>query len=136
MFQWLPGLDDDEDEEEDDGEVKAIKAKRGAPARTSRGLRNKPLMDKKLMKQREGKLKDRRAKKAGDDVIKDKKGRGETEEPDEAGDDEENEESVSRKSKRLEEQKKKKKTQKGWVNLFTNSLSRQLSIELISWGFC
>lgn len=114
MFQWLPGLDDEEDEEEDDGEVKAVKSKRGAAAPTSRGLRNKPLMDKKLMKQREGKLKDRRAKKAGDDVIKDKKGRGETEEPDEVGDeDEENEESVPRKSKRLDEQKKKKKTQKG-----------------------
>lgn len=113
MFQWLPGLDDEDDEEEDDGAVKAVKSKRGAGARTSRGLRNKPLMDKKLMKQREGKLKDRRAKKAGD-VMKDKKGRGETEESDEVGDeDEENEESVPKKIQQLEGQKKKKNPQKG-----------------------
>lgn len=119
MFWWLPDLDEEEDEEEDDdGEVKGVKSKRGATARASRGLRNKPLSDKKLMKRREGKLKDRRAKKASDDVIKDKKGRDKTEEPDEEGDEhEENKESVLKKNTRLE-QKEKKKTQKGWVVSF------------------
>lgn len=110
MFWWLPDLDEEEDEEEDDdGEVKGVKSKRGATARASRGLRNKPLSDKKLMKRREGKLKDRRAKKASDDVIKDKKGRDKTEEPDEEGDEhEENKESVLKKNTRLEQKEKKK----------------------------
>lgn len=116
MFWWLPDLDDEEDEEEDDdGVIKRVKSKRGATVRASRGLRNRPLPDKKLIKQREGKLKERRAKKDSDDGVKDKKQRDKTEIPHKAeGDkDEEKKESVPMKDKRLEEQKAKKKTQKG-----------------------
>ncbi|XP_068605273.1 uncharacterized protein [Brachionichthys hirsutus] len=50
VSRWLPGLDD----------ITGWQSKRGA---TSSGLRNRPLLDKKLLKQREGKLKHRRAKK-------------------------------------------------------------------------
>lgn len=116
MFWWLPDLDDEEDEEEDDdGVVKRVKTKRGATAHASRGLRNRPLPDKKLIKQREGKLKERRAKKDSDDGVKDKKESDKKEVPDKAdGDkDEEKNEAVPMKNKRLEEQKAKKKTQRG-----------------------
>lgn len=83
-------------------------------ARGSRGIRNKPMPDKKLMKRREGKLKDRRAKRDSGDVTKDKRGKKVEEEPEEAGDeDEENEASAPIKNKRLDEQKEKKKTRKG-----------------------
>lgn len=115
MFWWLPDLDDEDDEEEDDdGVVRRVKSKRGATARPSRGLRNRPLPDKKLIKQREGKLKERGAKKDRDDGVKDKKERDKTQVPDKAeGDkDEEKKEAVAMKNKRLEEQKAKKKTQR------------------------
>ncbi|KAM8727229.1 uncharacterized protein AB9X84_001011 isoform 1-T1 [Acanthopagrus schlegelii] len=119
MLWWLPDLDDDEDDEEEgeDGEVKRGKSKRGAAAQTSRGLRNKPLPVKNLMRKREGKLKHRRAKKGKDEEIKDKKEKDKTEEPKEAADDEEkeegNKEAVPKKNKKSEEQKEKKKTQTG-----------------------
>lgn len=45
--------------------------------------------DKKLMKRREGKLKDRRAKRDSGDVTKDKRGKKVKEEPEEAGDEDE-----------------------------------------------
>ncbi|XP_069366944.1 junctional sarcoplasmic reticulum protein 1 [Paralichthys olivaceus] len=118
MFWWLPDLDDDEDEEEDDDEVevKRGRAKRGAMARTSRGLRNRPLLDKKLTKQRDGKLKDRRARKARDEETKDKR-ESDKQEPEEAvrGEDEDqgDDEIVPEKNKRLEEKREKKKSQKG-----------------------
>ncbi|KAM9350193.1 uncharacterized protein ABDE67_009905 isoform 2-T2 [Symphorus nematophorus] len=125
MFWWLPDLDDEEDEEDEDdnGEVKRGRSVRGATGRASRGLRNKPLPDKKLMKRREGKLKDRRAKKDRDEEVKGKKKRDKTEEPEEEEEvvdeeeeeveDEGNDEDVPKKSKKLEEKKAKKKTQKG-----------------------
>ncbi|XP_034558521.1 junctional sarcoplasmic reticulum protein 1 isoform X2 [Notolabrus celidotus] len=113
MFSWLPDLDDEDEEEEeeddaDSGEVKNVKSK----TRSAKGLRNKPLPDKKLMKQREGKLKVRRAKKTGDEETKEKKERDKTDEPDEEADDEdveEEEEAVPKKPTK----KDKKKTQKG-----------------------
>ncbi|XP_007574577.1 junctional sarcoplasmic reticulum protein 1 [Poecilia formosa] len=87
MFWWLPDLDDeDEDEEDDDEEIKRRKSKRGVTRRTSRGLRNRPLPEKKLLKQRDGKLKDRRARKARANKIKDKRGRARKEDPEEAAD--------------------------------------------------
>nr|XP_046265431.1 stress response protein NST1 [Scatophagus argus] len=119
MFWWLPDLDDEEDEDDDDdddGEVKRVKPKRRTTAQASRGLRNKPLLDNKLMKRRIGKLKDRRAKKARDEEIKDKKERGKAEDPIEAADEDEDEgreEAVPKKNKKLEKQKERKKTQKG-----------------------
>ncbi|XP_051256180.1 junctional sarcoplasmic reticulum protein 1 isoform X2 [Dicentrarchus labrax] len=118
MFWWLPDLDDEEDEEEeDDEEGKRRKSKSRATAPATRGLRNKPLPVKKLTKPREGKLKDRRAKKDRDEEIQDKKERDKTEEPKEAAGDEDEdevkEEAVPKKKKKLEEQKEKKKIQKG-----------------------
>ncbi|XP_049888455.1 junctional sarcoplasmic reticulum protein 1 isoform X2 [Epinephelus moara] len=117
MFWWLPDLDDDDDdeddEEDDDGEVK--RGKRGVKARASSRLRNKPLLDKKLLKQRKGKLKDRRGKKARDEETKEKKERDKMEEPEEAGDEDEDEgteEAVPEKNKKPEE-KENKKTHKG-----------------------
>ncbi|XP_034468432.1 junctional sarcoplasmic reticulum protein 1 isoform X1 [Hippoglossus hippoglossus] len=119
MLLWLPDLDDEEDEEEedDDVELKRGRAKRGAMARTPRGLRNRPLPDKKLTKQRDGKLKDRRVRKAGDEETKDKNKIDEEEELEEAAREEdedqgEDEEIVPEKNKRLEEKREKKKTQK------------------------
>ncbi|XP_068557732.1 junctional sarcoplasmic reticulum protein 1 [Cebidichthys violaceus] len=116
MLWWLPDLDDEEDEEDDDdddGRVKIEKSKRGATARASRGLRNKPLPDKKLMKQREGKLKERRGKKAKDEEIQDRNEGDETEEPEAAADEEEGKEAESEKNQKMEEKKEKRKTQKG-----------------------
>ncbi|XP_030258287.1 histone-lysine N-methyltransferase SETD1A [Sparus aurata] len=119
MLWWLPDLDDEDDEEEDeDGVVKRGRSKRGAAAaQTSRGLRNKPLPVKNLMRRREGRLKDRRAKKDKDEEIRDKKEKEKTEEPKEAADDEEeeegNEEAVPERNKKSEEQKEKKKAQTG-----------------------
>lgn len=96
MFWWLPDLDDEDDEEDDDAEMKRRKSKREATRRTSRGLRNRPLPEKKLLKQREGKLKDRRAGKAGANKIKDKRGRAKKEDPEEAaGDGDEREEETN-----------------------------------------
>ncbi|XP_042285509.1 uncharacterized protein LOC121909150 [Thunnus maccoyii] len=119
MFWWLPDFDDDEEEDEEDndeGEVKGGKSRKGATARASRGLRNKPLTDKKLMKQG-GKLKDKRAKKAKDKETKDKKERDKQDKPEEEAyeedEDEENEAAAPKKSKKLEEKKEKKMTQKG-----------------------
>lgn len=66
------------------------------------------------MKRREGKLKDRRAKRDSVDVTIDKKGKREEEKPEEAGNEDGIcEESVPKKNKRLDEQKEKKKTRKG-----------------------
>ncbi|XP_047225481.1 uncharacterized protein LOC124870696 isoform X2 [Girardinichthys multiradiatus] len=100
MFWWLPDLDD-EDEEHDNGEIKRRKSKREVTTRTSRGLRNRPLPEKKLLKQRDGKLKDRRARKAGANKIKDKRGRVKKEDPEE---DERDEETDPKKNK-LEDEK-------------------------------
>lgn len=118
MFWWLPDLDDEDDEddedEDDDGEGKTAWSKRGATEGASRVLQNKPVTDKKLLKQRGGKI-DRRAKKAGYDKIKNKKGKEKLEELDEDGGEEEEEskDSAPKKNKRVEEQKKKKKTPRG-----------------------
>ncbi|XP_029380903.1 junctional sarcoplasmic reticulum protein 1 [Echeneis naucrates] len=96
MLWWLPDFDDEDD---DDGEEKRGRAKKGAMARTSSGLRNKPLPDKKLMKQRDRKLTKRnmRATKTRHEDIKEKEKRNKKKglEEEEAGDgDEEDEETV------------------------------------------
>ncbi|KAE8291003.1 hypothetical protein D5F01_LYC10596 [Larimichthys crocea] len=107
--------EDEEEEEDDDIEVKRRKPKRGGTVQTWRGLRNKPLPDKNLMKRRGGKLKNRRAKKVRDEEIKDKNKRDKTEEPEEAVDDEDGDEvneEAAHKIKKLEEQKERK-SQKG-----------------------
>ncbi|XP_068427508.1 junctional sarcoplasmic reticulum protein 1 [Clinocottus analis] len=113
ILQWLPDLDDEEeDDDDDDGKVKIQKSKRGATARASRGVRNKPLLDKKLLKAREGlSFKDRRAKRGKDEEIKDKKGKDQKEEPEAAEEEDEEgvkEEEESEKNIKLEEKKKKK----------------------------
>lgn len=67
MFSWLPDLDDEDDEdeeEEDEVGVKKRKPKRGTPSKTLSGLRNKPLPDKRMLKQRHGKIKGRQVKKS------------------------------------------------------------------------
>ncbi|KAM9844627.1 uncharacterized protein ACBR49_011438 isoform 2-T3 [Aulostomus maculatus] len=113
LFWWLPDLDDEDDEEEedDDAPVKGRKSKRGAAA--SRGLRNKPLPDKKLMKLKDGKLKSR-GKKLKDEDTKIKKERGRQEKTEEDADEEDNEEVVLIKSNKEEEKRvKKKKSQTG-----------------------
>lgn len=110
VFWWLPDFDDeDDDEDEDDStEVKRVKSKRGTPARSSKGIRNKPLPDKNLMKQREGKLKDKRARKTKGEETKEKMERDKNEEPEEEAEDEEEEEvAVPKRTTK----KKKTKTQ-------------------------
>lgn len=108
MFWWLPDLDDEDDEEEDD-DLQRVKTRTGGTARPLRGLRNKPLTDKKLMKRREENLKVRRAKKKGEDKLKEKRERGEIEDADGA-EEEENKES----GLKDEQRKVKKKTPKSW----------------------
>ncbi|XP_005920569.1 uncharacterized protein LOC102304341 isoform X1 [Haplochromis burtoni] len=103
VFWWLPDFDDEEEEDDDDdGEVKRGKSKRGATARGLRALRNKPLPDKKLIKQRDKNLKGRRATKARNEEIKVKKGRDKKGDPEDAGD----EEAVAQENKRSEAKKK------------------------------
>ncbi|XP_029686422.1 uncharacterized protein isoform X1 [Takifugu rubripes] len=108
MFWWLPDLDDEDDEEEDD-DLQRVKTRTGGTARPLRGLRNKPLTDKKLMKRRGENLKVRRAKKKGQDKLKEKREREEIDDAD--GAEEENEES-GLKDEQLRERKVKKKTPK------------------------
>lgn len=109
MFWWLPDLDDEDDEEEDD-DLQRVKTRTGGTARPLRGLRNKPLADKKLMKRREENLKVRRARKKGEDKLKGKREREDIEDADGAGE-EENEES-GLKDEQPRERKVKKKTPK------------------------
>ncbi|XP_012730060.2 uncharacterized protein LOC105934559 [Fundulus heteroclitus] len=102
MFWWLPDLDDeDEEEEDDDEEIKGRKSKRDVTTRPSRGLRNRPLPEKKLLKQRDGKLRDRRARKARANKIKGKRGRAKKEDPEGAAneEDERDEETEPKKNK-------------------------------------
>lgn len=133
MFWWLPDLDDEdnEDEEDDDeGDIQKAKTKRGAMARPLRGLRNKQLTDKKLMKRREGKLKDRRAKKKSDDKIREKE---ESEDPSDAKEEEQEEtEELGLKNKQPEESKVKKKIPKAWICCSTEDLIYQCcSIDIL-----
>ncbi|XP_061587073.1 uncharacterized protein LOC133451932 [Cololabis saira] len=103
LLWWLPDLDDEEEEDEDDEEIKRGKSKRGVTSRTSKtstGLRNRPLPDKKLLKERRGTLSERRAKRGKEREIKD--------DPEE-GADEDNKETVPKKNKKSEEKKKKAK---------------------------
>ncbi|XP_061695571.1 uncharacterized protein LOC133511015 [Syngnathoides biaculeatus] len=98
LFWWLPDLND-----EDDG-----KRKRGAPNQSLRGLRNRPVPDKKLTKQREGTLQTRRAKKAREQHAKDKKKKEILKTPDKAEDEKlENEPLVSNIMRENKETKKK-----------------------------
>lgn len=132
MFWWLPDLDfeDDEDEEDDEGDIQRVKTKREGMARPPRGLRNKQLTNKKLMKRGEGKLKDRRAKKNSDDKIREKE---ETEAPADAEEEEREETKESElKSKQPEERKVKKKTPKAWILPSTEDLISQCcSIDIL-----
>ncbi|XP_030016634.1 junctional sarcoplasmic reticulum protein 1 [Sphaeramia orbicularis] len=113
MFWWLPDLDDEDDEEEEeeenDGEVIKGESKK---AKGLRGLRNKPLPDKTLMKKRAGKSRDRRGKKTTDEEISKDKKRTKKEELEEAGNNEnegeENEQKESKKNKKLEGKKAQK----------------------------
>lgn len=113
MFWWLPDLDDEDDDDEDnEGDIQNVKTKRGGMARPRRGLRNKQLTDKKLMKRREGKLKDRRAKKSSDAKIREKE---ETEDPADAEEEEQEETEESGlkiKQPQVHKLKVKKKTPK------------------------
>lgn len=109
MFWWLPDLDDEDDEEEDDDDLQRVKTRTAGTVRPPRGLRNKPLTDKKLMKRRGGNLKVRRAKKKGEDKLKEKREQEEIEDAD--GVEEENEES-GLKDEQPRERKVKKKTPK------------------------
>ncbi|XP_013876686.1 uncharacterized protein LOC106526587 isoform X2 [Austrofundulus limnaeus] len=102
VFWWLPDLNDDEDED-----IKGRKSKRGRTARASRGLRNRSPPDEKLLKQRDGKLKDRRAKKARDKKMKEEKRREEREEGEEAAEDERDEDAAAEQNTILGAKKKK-----------------------------
>lgn len=118
MFWWLPDLDDeDEDEDEDDDpDFKRRKPTRGAKAQALSGLRNKPMPDKKLMKQSVGKPKIRRGKKVKDEETVNRKDGDRQDKTEDAVDeeDEEKEEPVPpKKNKKMEEKREKKKTQKG-----------------------
>ncbi|XP_037131740.1 junctional sarcoplasmic reticulum protein 1 [Syngnathus acus] len=64
LFWWLPDLDDDDEDDE---------KRTRREAQSSRGLRNKPIPDKKLMKKSEGTLKTRRARKVREQEAKNKK---------------------------------------------------------------
>ncbi|KAM9323382.1 uncharacterized protein KZ484_021482 [Pholidichthys leucotaenia] len=114
MFWWLPDLDDEEDDDDDDDEGVKRRLKKGVIARTSRGLRNRPLPDKKLMKQRDGKLKDRRGKKIRDEDIKAKKEMAENEEPEEGPAEADEEEAGDAPAKNFKKsQGKKEQSKKG-----------------------
>ncbi|KAM9718720.1 uncharacterized protein ACNS7B_019827 isoform 1-T1 [Menidia menidia] len=110
MLSWLPDLDDDEEEEDDDDdkEMKRGKSKKGETTRAPSRVRNRPLPDKKLLKQSKVKLEDKRAGKAREE-IKGKKKRVKKEDPEE--EEERDEETVPKKPKSGE--KEKKKTKKG-----------------------
>ncbi|XP_043989764.1 uncharacterized protein LOC122840978 [Gambusia affinis] len=99
VFWWLPDLDDEDEDEDDDEEIKRRKSKREVTRRTSRGLRNRPLPEKKLLKQRDGKLKDRRARKARANKIKDKRGTARKEDPEEAADEQDEREEETKAKK-------------------------------------
>ncbi|KAM8838257.1 uncharacterized protein ACB058_015029 [Synchiropus picturatus] len=89
MFEWLPDFSDDDDDEDDDDEeyenddggIKQKKSRR--KARASSGLRNKPIPNKTLMKQREDKPKRRRAKKQKKEDTTEKTDKHEPEDGDE-----------------------------------------------------
>ncbi|XP_053739695.1 junctional sarcoplasmic reticulum protein 1 [Synchiropus splendidus] len=88
MFEWLPDFSDDDDEDDDDEEYEnddgGIKQKKSrSKARASSGLRNKPIPNKTLMKQREDKPKRRRAKKQKKEDTAEKKDKHEPEDGDE-----------------------------------------------------
>ncbi|KAJ3594364.1 hypothetical protein NHX12_003671 [Muraenolepis orangiensis] len=61
VFWWVPDLTDEEG-----GKANRGRSKRSGADRISRGLRNRPLLEK-LMKPRDNKLKDRRRKNKKDD---------------------------------------------------------------------
>ncbi|KAM9789508.1 uncharacterized protein ACB057_012147 [Neosynchiropus ocellatus] len=88
MFEWLPDFSDDDEEEEDDDEEYedangGIKQKKSrSKGRASSGLRNKPIPNKTLMKQRD-KPKRRRAKKQKTEDIAEKKDKHEPDDIDE-----------------------------------------------------
>ncbi|XP_055359839.1 uncharacterized protein LOC114844346 isoform X1 [Betta splendens] len=86
MFWWLPDLDDDDDKEDEDVKVKrGCLLKKTSPSQRSSGLRNRPMLDKGLMKQKE-RNKDKRSKKAKDEAIV-RKQREKKKEPEEAAED-------------------------------------------------
>lgn len=113
MFWWLPDLDDeDDDEEEDDNDDQRVKTRTGGTARPPRGLRNKPLTDRKLTKRSEGKLKVRRAKRRSDGRLKEQMEREDLEDPDGPEEDEQEETEEPGQNKPLREPNVKKKTPK------------------------
>ncbi|XP_023821214.1 uncharacterized protein LOC101163608 [Oryzias latipes] len=67
MLWWLPDLDDDA---EDNG-IRRGRSKTGGVTQTARTHRNRQFAGKKLLKQRDGKLKERRTRKRMNKEIKD-----------------------------------------------------------------
>ncbi|RVE61780.1 hypothetical protein OJAV_G00173950 [Oryzias javanicus] len=105
MFWWLPDLDDDD---EDDG-IRRGRSKRGAITTKARTHRNRPFPGKKLLKQRDGKLKDRRARKRMNKEIKDEE-TVKTADMEGTTTEEREEETTSEKIKSLTKKKEKKQT--------------------------
>ncbi|XP_029561497.1 uncharacterized protein LOC115157412 isoform X2 [Salmo trutta] len=74
LFWWLPEFDDDDNEEEaDEGETKQGRVKKRVRERSLKGLRSNTTPERKLVKGREGKTKDKRAKRERDEETKGKK---------------------------------------------------------------
>ncbi|XP_024291972.1 uncharacterized protein LOC112260839 isoform X3 [Oncorhynchus tshawytscha] len=72
LFWWLPDIDDD-NEEADEGETKQGRVKKRVRERSLKGLRGNGTPERKLVKGREGKTKDKRAKRERDEETKGKK---------------------------------------------------------------
>ncbi|XP_036842254.1 uncharacterized protein LOC110530701 isoform X2 [Oncorhynchus mykiss] len=73
LFWWLPDIDDDNEEEADEGETKQGRVKKRVRERSLKGLRGNGTPERKLVKGREGKTKDKRAKRERDEETKGKK---------------------------------------------------------------
>ncbi|XP_041698558.1 uncharacterized protein LOC121535496 [Coregonus clupeaformis] len=111
LFWWFPDFDDGDNEEDDEGETKQGGVKKGVRERSLKGLRSKGTPERKLVKGREGKTKDKRAKRERDEETKGKKkGKQAKRERDEEMDEEEeiNEEEDEVKPKKLQRVMKSK----------------------------
>ncbi|XP_029499085.1 uncharacterized protein LOC115114742 isoform X3 [Oncorhynchus nerka] len=73
LFWWLPDIDDDNEEEADEGETKQGRVKKRVRERSLKGLRGNGTPERKLVKGREGKTKDKRAKRERDEETMGKK---------------------------------------------------------------
>lgn len=110
VLSWLPDLDDDDDDDEEDDDNKDVEIKKRKPklrtaAKSPSSLRNKQLPGKKLLKQRDCKIKGRQGKKSLQDEIQEEEQEF-LEEADNEHEEEENEEKelisfVEKKRKKL-----------------------------------